>query len=133
MVDVFPVVKRSKIMSNIRSQGNKTTELRFIKLLRRYGITGWRRGRKLPGKPDIVFSRQRIAVFLDGDFWHGNPKKYRPPKSNTDYWRKKICANRRRDREVGLILNEMGWKVVRIWESSLRDKEAVLAKIKILV
>ena len=101
--------------------------------MRRYKIKGWRRGSKLPGKPDFVFPRSRVAVFVDGDFWHGNPKMKRLPKSNTDYWREKIRSNRARDRKVNRALEALGWRVVRIWESSLRDEEAVAAKLRLVV
>lgn len=120
-------------MSHIRSRGNRTTELRLIRIMRRYKIKGWRRGSKLPGKPDFVFPRARVAVFVDGDFWHGNPRKYRIPKSNSDYWREKIRGNQARDRQVNRLLKQLGWRVVRIWESSLRDDEAIAGRLRLLL
>jgi len=101
--------------------------------MRRYKIKGWRRGSKLPGKPDFVFSRSQVAVFVDGDFWHGNPRRSRLPKSNTDYWREKIRSNRARDKKINRTLKELGWRVVRIWESSLRDGEAIAARLRLLI
>lgn len=133
MADTFSPQVRSACMSRIRSKGNLTTELRFIRLLRRHQIRGWRRGSKLFGKPDFVFSKPKVAVFIDGDFWHGNPKKYRLPKSNCDYWQKKIEGNRARDRLVTRTLRKQGWTVVRVWESDLRDGEAIVAKLALLV
>jgi DNA mismatch endonuclease (patch repair protein) len=121
-------------MARIRSRGNKTTELRFLRFCRKYDIGGWRRGSKLFGRPDFVFSRAKVAVFVDGDFWHGNPKTRRTPKSNEDYWTKKISNNKRRDRRVTRTLKGMGWRVFRVWESDLRsDTEAVMAKLRLLV
>jgi DNA mismatch endonuclease (patch repair protein) len=133
MTDVFRPEERSRIMSRIRSQGNRTTELRFIRILRTQKIGGWRRGSELPGRPDFVFRRQRVAVFIDGDFWHGNPKKYRCPKSNRAYWRAKIRRNRERDREVNRLLRLRGWKVARFWESSLRNGRTIRRRLRLLV
>ncbi len=133
MTDMFSKAKRSRIMSNIRSTGNFTTELRFIAIMRRFKITGWRRKKKLPGKPDFVFERSRVAVFIDGDFWHGNPQKFRVPKTNSEYWRKKILGNRKRDQQINRDLKVLGWRVIRFWESNLRDEEAIIAKLKTLL
>ena len=120
-------------MGRIRSRGNRTTEMRFIQLLRFYKIRGWRRGSKLLGRPDFVFYKQRIVIFIDGDFWHGNPKKYRLPKSNCEYWEKKIKSNQTRDRMVNRKLRKCGWTVLRFWESDLRDKQAIAAKLGLLL
>jgi DNA mismatch endonuclease (patch repair protein) len=133
VTDCFKPEKRSRIMSRIRSQGNYTTELRFLRLMRRYKIAGWRRRTKLPGHPDFVFTKRKVAVFIDGDFWHGNPKKFRIPKSNCEYWEKKIAGNRKRDGQVSRKLKRLGWHVLRIWESSLGDEEAIIAKLKLLL
>lgn len=133
MTDCFQPDKRSRIMSRIRSNGNYTTELRFMRLMKQYKITGWRRRSKLIGRPDFVFVKSKLAVFIDGDFWHGNPKKYRIPKSNTDYWEQKIDGNRKRDRVINRALKEQGWRVLRIWESSLKDEEAVVARLQLLL
>lgn len=72
-------------------------------------------------------------MFIDGDFWHGNPKEFRIPKSNCDYWQQKITGNRKRDSEVNKELKRLGWRVARLWESSLKDEEAVIGKLKILL
>lgn len=133
MADMFTPQMRSACMSRIRSKGNRTTELRFVRLLRRYRIRGWRRGCKLFGRPDFVFHRAKVVVFVDGDFWHGNPKKYRLPKSNCDYWQMKIGSNKRRDRLVNRVLRKDGWTVLRFWESDLRNEQAIVAKLSLLV
>jgi len=132
MADVFSPQERSRIMARIRSRGNKTTELRLIRLLRRYKVKGWRRGSSLFGRPDFVFYKAKVALFVDGDFWHGNPRNFRLPTSNRKYWRQKIQSNRRRDRLVTKYLAESGWRVLRIWESALRDEEAIVAKIQFI-
>ena len=85
MADVFDKTKRSAVMAAIRSHGNKDTELKFIEILKGRGITGWRRKQRLPGKPDFVFAGRRLAVFVDGCFWHGCPQHGRQPGSNSQY------------------------------------------------
>jgi len=120
MTDVFTKEKRSEVMSRIRSRGNLRTELRLIEIMRGAGITGWRRGQPVPGHPDFVFRRERVAVFVDGCFWHGCPKCYRRPKSNRKFWDAKAARNRARDAEVTRTLRRAGWTVVRIWEHALR-------------
>jgi DNA mismatch endonuclease, patch repair protein len=70
MPDVFSRTKRSQVMSRIRASGNRDTELRMVELFRRGGISGWRRNARVFGKPDFVFPRDKIAVFVDGCFWH---------------------------------------------------------------
>lgn len=133
MTDCFTTEQRSRNMSRIRSQGNYTTEVRFLRLMRRYKIAGWRRRTKLPGRPDFVFTKHRVAVFIDGDFWHGNPRRFRLPKSNCDYWQEKIMGNRKRDRQINKELKTLGWRVICFWESSLGDEEAIIAKLKLLL
>ncbi len=133
MTDCFEPEKRSRIMSRIRSNGNYSTEVRFIRMMRQYGIAGWRRRTKLPGRPDFVFTKRKVAVFIDGDFWHGNPRKFRIPKSNCDYWERKIFGNKMRDRAVNKELKRLGWRVIRFWESSLNDEEAIIGKLQLLL
>ncbi|HUB66233.1 MAG TPA: very short patch repair endonuclease [Candidatus Methylacidiphilales bacterium] len=122
MVDSWTTAKRSEVMALVRNKGNKSTELRLIALLRYAGIKGWRRHPKLPGKPDFVFPELRTVVFVDGDFWHGNPATYRPPKSNIAFWERKIRYNRENDKRVNANLKKRNWIVVRLWESELNKK-----------
>jgi DNA mismatch endonuclease (patch repair protein) len=109
-------------MSQIRGSGNKDTELRLIALFRKYRIIGWRRSAMLFGKPDFTFRRERVAVFVDGCFWHGCPKpKHSPsPKTRADWWAAKLGRNKDRDRLVTRTLRKQGWKVIRIWECYLK-------------
>lgn len=109
-------------MSRIRGAGNKNTELRLIQVFRTNDITGWRRGSKLPGKPDFVFSKLKLAVFVDGCFWHGCPKHGTSPKTRASFWLAKITGNKARDRRVNRLLRAKGWKVIRIWEHELKRK-----------
>lgn len=124
MTDIWDQSKRSEVMGLIRSTRNRSTELRLIECFRKNRIVGWRRGQKLPGKPDFVFREKRLCVFVDGCFWHGCPKCYRPPSSNIDYWSNKIERNKERDKLINRELRHRGWRVMRIWEHELRPKSA---------
>jgi DNA mismatch endonuclease (patch repair protein) len=130
MPDVFTKAKRSEVMSRIRGRGNKNTELVLMKLLRQNRIAGWRRNQKVFGKPDFVFSKARLVIFVDGCFWHSCPKHSNKPKSNSSFWEKKLEANKARDRLVSRALRKAGWKVIRIWEHDLKDNShKVIARV----
>ena len=120
MPDVFDTEKRSQVMSSIRGSGNQNTELRLISIMKEHGIKGWRRRRPVFGKPDFIFYGVKVAVFVDGCFWHGCPEHYKAPQSNTEYWRSKRERNNTRDEKVSNHLEALGWKVVRIWEHELK-------------
>jgi DNA mismatch endonuclease (patch repair protein) len=123
MPDVFTTKKkRSAVTALIRGSGKKDTELRLITIFRTHGITGWRRGSNLTGKPDFVFRKLKLAVFVDGCFWHGCPKHGTRPKANAGFWLAKINGNRARDRRVNRLLRAKGWRVLRIWEHELAKK-----------
>jgi DNA mismatch endonuclease, patch repair protein len=107
-------------MRAVKSRGNKSTELKLIEIFKNLGIRGWRRGYKLFGNPDFVFPKKRIAVFVDGCFWHGHSCRNTKPAANADYWNKKIERNINRDILVSQTLTEKGWKVVRIWECQIK-------------
>jgi DNA mismatch endonuclease, patch repair protein len=131
--DVVTAAKRSQVMAAIRSGGNKATELKLITILRAHGITGWRRHSTLPGRPDFVFRRERLAVFVDGCFWHGCWQHCRMPKSRLKYWRPKIARNKARDRTVRRLLRHDGWSVFRIWEHALKNPNRVVAKLQVVL
>lgn len=109
---------RSKMMSKIKSTGGKA-EILLAKTLWHQGIRYFRNYKKLPGKPDIAITKYKIAVFVDGEFWHGydweNQKKLKI-RTNRDYWIPKIERNIERDKEVNKQLIELGWTVIRFWE-----------------
>lgn len=128
-MDTFSRRKRSWIMAQVKSIGNKSTEKNLLALLRRQEITGWRRFYPLFGKPDFVFPKARVVVFVDGCFWHGHPGKCRMPVTNRPYWLKKINSNIKRDKRVTRTLQEKGWKVIRIWEDSIQ-KQSTMAKLR---
>jgi DNA mismatch endonuclease (patch repair protein) len=130
MSDVFSKKKRSKIMAAIRSRGNKATELKLISIMRTAGITGWRRRHQsLPGRPDFIFPRQRLAVFVDGCFWHGCRHHCRMPQGNHQYWQRKIARNTDRDHSVTRLLRSRGWGVLRIWGHALASPDKVASRI----
>ena len=112
---------RSTLMRSVRSSGNRSTELKLIEIFRVLGIRGWRRNVPLIGRPDFVFRKRRMAVFVDGCFWHGCPTCYRRPATNQAYWDDKVARNRSRDLLVGRQLKKMEWMVLRLWEHELKD------------
>jgi DNA mismatch endonuclease (patch repair protein) len=128
MTDIWSVQKRSEVMSLIRGKGNRTTEGRMIELFRESGIKGWRRHQPLPGRPDFTFRREKVAIFVDGCFWHGCPDCYRAPKSNVEFWKRKVDGNRRRDRRVTRQLRSTGWSVVRVRECVLKRSPVAVAR-----
>ena len=130
MSDVFSKAKRSQVMSLIRSHGNWETELRLLKIFKSGGVKGWRRHQNVKGRPDFIFRPEKVAVFVDGCFWHACPKCYRAPTSNIEYWMKKRERNCQRDKRVAKELKGLGWKVVRIWQHELRNPQAVLGRVK---
>ncbi len=132
MPDWLTRKQRSRNMSSIRSKGNATTEGAFLTILRESRVSGWRRHLALPGKPDFVFKRQNLVVFVDGCFWHGCPRCYRLPDDNRPYWKAKVMMNRRRDRRRNRELRALGWRVLRVWEHSLKTlsgRNRVLVKL----
>src|SRR5579872_4444216 len=111
--------QRSYCMSRITSRNTKP-EIIFRKYLWSVGIRGYRLHSKLPGKPDMYFGRKRIAVFVDGCFWHMCPLDFVKPKSHNEYWDKKLNRNVERDKEVSKALNELNIRVVRFWEHDIK-------------
>lgn len=131
MADVFSTKRRSQIMARIRSQGNRATEERLRSLMLKWGIAGWRRKQAVFGKPDFVFRKARLAVFVDGCFWHGCPRHATRPQSNELFWKEKIGRNQARDRLVGKRLRAAGWRVLRIWQHELgvKNERRVIGRI----
>ena len=132
MSDVFTKAKRSDVMSRIHGSGNRDTELALAKLFRRHKIIGWRRNQKIFGKPDFVFPKLKLAVFVDGCFWHGCPKHATQPKNNRAFWKNKFARNKERDRIVNRTLRQRGWNILRIWQHELtrRNESRLLLRLQ---
>ena len=122
MADVFNKEKRSDIMKQVLSKNNKATELRLMQYFREKQISGWRRQYQVKGHPDFVFLDKRIAIFVDGCFWHGHDCRNTRPSENAEYWQKKREKNVMHDKEVTNTFESRGWKVIRIWECELQKK-----------
>lgn len=106
-------------MRNIHSSGT-TPERIVMRELRKRKIYFAKHVSKILGKPDIVFRRKKVVVFIDSDFWHGHPERFTMPKTNIDYWRPKIARNKERDIQVTRELQEQGWTVIRLWEFDVK-------------
>lgn len=130
MADVFDKEKRSEIMRAVKGIKNKSTEEKLIAYFKENKITGWRRKYKVYGKPDFVFPKLRIAIFVDGCFWHGHDCRNTHPEQNKEYWQKKITRNIARDQDVTQHLENLGWNVLRIWECELLKKNRELLENK---
>jgi len=121
--------QRKRNMQNIRSKDTVPERL-IMNELRKRRIYFARHVVKIRGKPDIVFRRKKVIVFVDSDFWHGHPERFIMPKSNTEYWENKIARNKERDQQVTNYLREQGWKVIRLWEYDIKhNMEECLNKI----
>lgn len=129
MSDRLSKARRSWLMSRIKSKGNVKTEQRLASLLRTAKVSGWRRQYPIPGTPDFVFPKSRLAVFVDGCFWHGCPRCQKGSKTNSEFWSAKFSANRRRDLRINQQLRSKGWSVIRVWEHELKRGERVVQRI----
>jgi DNA mismatch endonuclease (patch repair protein) len=128
MPDKLTPDKRSALMARVRTR-NTQPEIALRRALHAAGVRGWRLHGPLPGKPDLVFNRARLAVFVDGAFWHGHPDYYRGQSGA--FWDKKIAANRTRDQRVTSELAALGWTVVRIWDFEIgKDVAACVERIR---
>lgn len=127
--------KRSKLMQKIKSTDTKP-EVALRKLLWSRGVRYRKNNEGLLGKPDICILKQKIAIFIDGEFWHGFDWKNKKQKikTNREYWIPKIEKNIERDKKIKLILENEGWTVLRIWESEIKKNPAeCLRKVLVLV
>ena len=135
MSDIFDKAKRSEIMSVVRSKSNKSTELKLISIFRNNHIHGWRRNYNVKGHPDFVFLDMKIAIFVDGCFWHGHDCRNTRPVDHAEYWNKKRERNIQHDKEVTELFQRRGWTVIRIWECELKksNESNLLDKLKALM
>ncbi len=133
MTDVLTPEQRKLNMSRIRAK-DTSPEKKLRQMLREKGIRGYRIHYNLPGKPDMVFVRKKIAIFIDGCFWHKCPVCFREPETRKEFWMKKIQSNVMRDEKINTQLKEQGWHVIRIWEHEIRkEPEKVTASIISLI
>lgn len=131
MADTVDKATRSRYMAAVKSRGNLSTETRMVRLLRENRLTGWRRHLPLPGTPDFCWRKPKVALFVDGCFWHGCVHCNKISKSNIGYWKAKIATNKKRDVRVSSTLRRRGWAVVRIWECQLaKNPGRCVARIK---
>jgi DNA mismatch endonuclease (patch repair protein) len=135
MSDIFTSEKRSAVMKAVKSRNTKTTEIKMMKIFKELHIIGWRRTYPLIGKPDFVFPKKRIAIFVDGCFWHGHDCRNVTPSDNAEFWEAKRIYNKKHDEEVTQTLVQKNWTVIRIWECELKKKnrEVLLEKISLLL
>jgi DNA mismatch endonuclease, patch repair protein len=125
MTDILSKEQRSYNMSKIRSK-NTGPEIKLRKLLWSEGIRGYRIHYNLYGKPDLVFVKKKIAIFIDGCFWHKCPFCFQEPETRKEFWNKKIAANIDRDEKVNVQLRGEGWTVIRFWEHDVRKEPEML-------
>jgi len=119
---------RRRVMASIKKTDTKP-ELALRRALWQAGVRGWRCHTRVPGRPDIAFTRWRVAVFVDGVWWHGHPSHH-PRGRRGPYWDQKINGNMARDLRVNEQLREAGWKVIRVWDLDvLRDPDRAVSDI----
>ena len=121
-MDTLTKTERSRRMASVRSKGNKSTERTFRLALVRRGIKKWTmHPSNILGSPDFFFPKRRLALFIDGCFWHGCQKCKRPmPQTHRAYWNNKLVSNVLRSRRVNRALRRNGFTVIRIWEHSVK-------------
>ena len=131
MTDVFTITERSRIMSRVKSTNNRSTELKLISFFNKNAIHGWIRNYNVVGHPDFVFKQERIAIFVDGCFWHGHNCRNTKPDSNREYWERKRLRNIKHDLQITKRFEKRGWTVIRIWECELKKENRSLLTKKL--
>jgi DNA mismatch endonuclease, patch repair protein len=128
VADSLDPAARSRLMSRVRMR-DTAPEMLLRRALWAAGVRGWRlHAKKLPGKPDLAFFSCKVAVFVDGAFWHGHPAYYHGQSG--PFWDKKIATNRERDARVNLQLAALGWEVVRLWDFEVeKDVAGCVARV----
>lgn len=127
MTDVLTKKQRSFNMSQIKSKDTKP-ELLLKKVLSLNKIRNFRTGYPLPGKPDVVFTKSKLAIFIDGCFWHKCPECFVKPATRSKFWQEKIKGNIRRDKQVNEKIRSLGWQVLRFWEHEINSKPEKVVK-----
>jgi DNA mismatch endonuclease (patch repair protein) len=131
VADVYTKSKRSEIMSRVKNKRTSAEET-VATLLRELGVKYRRNDRTLPGQPDFVIRPHKLAIFVNGCFWHGhaNCPRAKLPQTNAAFWAKKIETNKRRDRRARRQLRAMGWHTLTIWQCRLRKPESVRKRLQ---
>ena len=121
-MDIFTKKKRSRVMAAVRGR-NTRFEVMLCRFLMQGGFPLLKNVRSLPGSPDIVLPEQETVIFVNGCFWHAheNCKHFRLPESRRDFWKEKLWKNKIRDMKNRILLEEEGWKLVTVWECSLKE------------
>ncbi len=132
--DIYSIDKRSDIMSKVRQEGTKQ-ELLIRRFLFSHGFRYRKNDKRYPGKPDIVLPKYRTIIFVHGCFWHGheNCKAATLPKTNTDFWKKKISENIARDQKNIETLREEGWNVITIWQCEIKNRNKRKERLELLL
>jgi DNA mismatch endonuclease (patch repair protein) len=125
MPDIFTKEKRSWVMSRIRSRDTKIEK--FVEAHLKKNKIKFKKNFKIIGSPDFAIPNKEIAIFIDGDFWHGYDYKKRR-HNLPEYWKEKIQKNMNRDKKVNKELKILGWKVIRIWEHQIEKKPEIVMK-----
>jgi len=121
MTDTRTPEQRRRIMAAVKGK-NTTPEIALRRALHAAGVRGWRNHYKpAPGTPDLAWPALKVAVFVDGAFWHGHPSRHKPGRSGA-YWDEKIAKNIERDRRVDAELKEAGWSVLRVWDFEVKKQ-----------
>jgi len=136
MADKLDPARRSENMRRIKASGT-APEMAVARILRSLRLSYYGQARDLPGKPDFVLRKKRIAIFVHGCYWHRHPSKNcvdaRLPKSNLDYWLPKLAGNVRRDRRNARKLRASGWRVINVWECKTARAERLAARLSKLI
>ena len=129
MADIFTKKKRSEIMSMVRNKDSKI-EIKFRKALWKARLRYRKNSTKYFGKPDLIFKKRKIVIFIDSCFWHGCKKHGSMPKVRIKFWKAKLKRNKQRDKEVNRYYKKLDWKLFRIWEHDLKKNPAeIIVKI----
>ncbi len=129
MVDIFSKKKRSEIMSKVRSKDSKI-EIEFRKKLWGAGFRYRKNATRYFGKPDLALPKYQAVIFIDSCFWHGCKKHSSMPQTRKKFWETKIKRNKERDREVDKYYKKLGWKIIRVWEHSIKREKQLLLIVK---
>jgi len=132
MPDVFPPEKRRQIMRNVKAK-NTAPEIKLRSILHRNGFRFRVNRKDLPGKPDIVLPKYNAVIFVHGCFWHGHDcRRGQRPQTNADFWNQKINKNMMRDKNDISLLENLGWRILIVWECEIKKKneDALLSRVK---